>query len=144
MEDVVAQQAAEAGGMGLMSLVFSGLLTLLFVASYWKIFAKAGQPGWASIIPFYNFYVMNKIGGRGPLFLLGLLVPFVNVAVFVMIVHGVSKAFGKGALYTLGIFLAAPVFVPLLAFGAAEYRGGAPKNSVRPPVPKERSLSKAA
>jgi hypothetical protein len=148
MDDTMLQQSVDVAQLtqadsGLMAI--AGLVGLLLVASYWKIFSKAGHPEWAVIVPLYNIYVMNKIGGRGPLFLLAFCIPIVNFAAMLMMTHGISKAFGKGGLYTLGLVLAAPVFLPLLAFGDSKYIGAASEGkSTATPQPEARSLGKAA
>ncbi len=45
--------------MGILYLI----VVVIVIAGIWKTFEKAGQPGWASIVPFYNYYIMEKIGG---------------------------------------------------------------------------------
>ena len=51
----------EAGVGGTTTISISVVVSILFVIGMWKMFAKAGEPGWASIIPFYNLYVLFKI-----------------------------------------------------------------------------------
>jgi hypothetical protein len=51
---------------------------ILMIAACWKIFTKAGQPGWAAIIPIYNWYVLCKIVGRPGWWVILLLIPFIN------------------------------------------------------------------
>ncbi|WP_235853550.1 DUF5684 domain-containing protein [Halosimplex salinum] len=120
----VALQGDGAGAiaaLGLMFFVIPMVLALLAVAGMWKTFTKAGQPGWAAIIPIYNIYVLvAEIAGRDMVWvLLSIFVPF---AVIVPMID-VAKAFGKGAGYGIGLFFLGFVFFPLLGFGDARYRG---------------------
>ena len=60
-------------------LIICLALLIFFIACEWKIFKKAGKPGWASLIPFYSTYVLFEIVyGKGIKFLL-LLIPVFNV-----------------------------------------------------------------
>lgn len=103
----------------IIGLIF-GVLVLI---GMWKIFSKAGVPGWGAIIPFYNMYLLFKISmGNGWLFLL-LLVPFVNIIVGIMAYVKLAAAFNKGAGYALGLIFLNPIFVLMLGFGSAEYIG---------------------
>ena len=88
----------------------------------WKTFAKAGQPGWAAVIPIYNIYVLVvKIADRGVLWvLLGLFIPFALIIPMI----DVAEKFGKGMGYGIGLALLGFIFFPLLGFGDAQYRGG--------------------
>lgn len=126
MDEALMQQNADLAQLQTIyanSMIVSGLMSLLFLASFWRIFSKAGQPGWACLIPFYNLMVMSKIGGRSPVFAFTLLIPLVNLVTGIMIAHGISKAFGKGALFTIGQIFVPFVFLPLLAFGDSKYVG---------------------
>jgi len=98
------------------------LVFILFViAGIWKTFEKAGQPGWACIIPFYNYYIMAKMGGVKNWWLI--FIPLVNIYIIIVILHGVSKAFGKDAGYTVGLIFLGFIFWPMLGFGDARYIG---------------------
>lgn len=89
----------------------------------WKLFKKAGKPGWACIVPFYNLYVLfDIIYGKGVKFLL-LLVPILNVIISVAVSIRTSQVYGKGTgLGVLNLFFPF-VVLPILAFGDAEYKG---------------------
>ncbi len=102
------------------SAIYFALLILFFV-SLWKIFSKAGQPGWASIVPVYNLYVILKIAGKPGWWLLLFLVPLVNFIIFVMAMMGMAKNFGKDGLFAVGMILLSFVFYPILAFGDAKF-----------------------
>lgn len=105
-------------------MIIVALALLIFcVAVMWKVFCKAGEPGWASLIPLYNLYVMTRITwGRGWLFIFGFL-PLGNLifAIFTMI--KLAKVFGKKGGFACGLIFLSIVFLPILAFGKAEYTG---------------------
>ncbi|MBL9215108.1 MAG: hypothetical protein JNG83_06495 [Opitutaceae bacterium] len=109
---------------------------IFFVAAIWKVFVKAGQPGWAAIIPIYNIYILLKIAGRPGWWLLLLLIPLVNLVVSIMVGIDVAKAFGKGAGFGVGLALLGFIFYPILGFGSATYLGaGAGPASGTAPAP---------
>lgn len=98
-------------------------VVILMVVSVWKVFVKAGQPGWASLIPFYNVLVMLQIAGRPGWWLLLFFVPLVNIAVAILVSVDIAKAFGKSTGFGIGLALLAFVFYPVLAFSDAQYVG---------------------
>lgn len=104
-------------------LVASSVGSILLIVALWKIFAKAGEPGWAAIVPIYNLYVLFKlIFGYGWFFLL-LIVPGVNIVVMMILPFLLADTFGKGIGYGCGLLFLAPIFCLILAFGSAEYEG---------------------
>lgn len=105
------------------------VLTVALIVAQWRIFTKAGQPGWASLVPFYNYYVMLQIVGRPAWWLLLLLVPFVNLVVMVVIALDLAKAFGKSEAFGIvGLILFAPIGYMMLGFGKATYQGAGNTN----------------
>lgn len=98
---------------------------LLMVVSGWKVFSKAGQPGWGVLVPFYNLYLMLKIVGRPGWWLLLMFVPVVGAIVGIVVLHDMSKSFGRDVGTTLGLLFLPMVFWPILGFGSAEYEGPA-------------------
>lgn len=104
---------------------FFVFLIVFIIASEWKVFEKAGQPGWAVLIPFYNFYILLKIVGKPEWWLLLLFVPIVNIVIGIYVVHLLSKSFGQGLGFTLGLIILSFIFYPILGFGDAEYIGPA-------------------
>lgn len=104
-------------------LVYLGLI-VLWLASMWKVFAKADQPGWAALVPIYNAYVMLKIGDNPGWYLLLMLVPLVNLYAFGKMYVGIARAFDKGIGWGVGLWFLPFVFFPLLGFGDATYHGG--------------------
>jgi hypothetical protein len=114
----------QEGALAVVGLLFT-LIPLLFalvtLAGMWKVFTKAGQPGWAAIIPIYNVYILvAEVAGRDILWvILSIVIPIVIVIPLI----DVAKAFGKGTGYGIGLWLFAFIFFPLLGFGDARYQG---------------------
>lgn len=98
---------------------------ILMIAAIWKVFSKAGQPGWASLIPIYNLYIMCKIAGRPGWWVLLMLIPLVNVIIAIILLVDISKSFGKGVGFALGLLFLGIIFWPILGFGSAQYQGPA-------------------
>lgn len=98
-------------------------ITVVAIAGMWKMFQKAGQPGWAAIVPFYNFYILLKICGRPGWWLVLFLIPFVNIVIAVITMLDLAKAFGKGVGFALGLIFLGPIFYCILGFGDAQYQG---------------------
>jgi hypothetical protein len=97
------------------------------VYCYWRIFEKAGRPGWLAIIPIVNFVVLLRIIGRSPLWLLVLLIPGVDLAFafffFIWVNWDLGKSFGKGIGFRFGLLFLNIIFVSLLAFDNSHYTG---------------------
>lgn len=121
---VILAQADETGGM------FGGVIGLaiivVMIASMWKVFEKAGHPGWAAIIPIYNIYILLKIIDRPAWWLVLFLVPMVNFAVSIIITLELAKAFGKDIGFGLVLTFLPFIGYPLLGFGDARYTGPSP------------------
>jgi hypothetical protein len=98
-------------------------IVVIFIAGMWRMFSKAGKPGWACIVPIYNVVVMLQIAGRPVWWLLLFFIPFVNVIVGIMVAFDIARAFGKGAMYGIGLAFFGFIFYPLLGFGDADYVG---------------------
>ena len=124
---------------------------VLIVIGWWKIFTKAGEAGWKSIIPYYNVYTQYKLtwkpamfwiglaltlmasfagaaAGEDPNLAISLVVALLNLAVTVIncvSMYWLARSFGKGTGYTIGLILLEPLFMILLGFGDAEYIGNA-------------------
>jgi Family of unknown function (DUF5684) len=110
--------------------------TILMIAAWWKIFTKAGQPGWACIIPIYNLYVWCKIVGRPWWWILLMLIPFVNFIILIILIIDLAKSFGKGVGFGIGLLLLPIIFFPILGFGSARYQGPAAAGPLAPgPAP---------
>lgn len=123
---------------GVMGAVVSFLMTYAFIVfiiailtiiANWKIFTKAGEKGWKSIIPIYNMVILFRISGISPWWILLYLlapVPLIGViASFGLMIYlyiNLAKAFGKGAGFTVGLILLNTIFVMILGFGSSEYQ----------------------
>lgn len=96
---------------------------ILLIICFWKLFKKAGEPGWAALVPLYDSYVMFKIAfGNGWKFLL-LLIPIVNIVFAIMLPFKIAKAFGKSSGFGAGLLFLSFIFYPMLAFSDAKYVG---------------------
>ena len=102
-------------------MIFALAVLVLTIIARWKIYTKAGKPGWASLIPFYTQYCLYDIAwGTGWLFLLGF-VPIVNIVVGIMVNFKLAKAFGKGTGFGFGLLFLNTIFILILGFGDTKY-----------------------
>jgi len=118
----VAQDDGSGGGSaitGLLQLV----LVVLYIAGMWKVFSKAGKPGWAAIIPIYNIIVLLQIVGKPLWWIILFIIPFVNFVIIILVSIEMAKVFGKGTGYGLGLAFLGFIFYPMLGFGDATYVG---------------------
>lgn len=113
---------ALAALLGVTSVIALIMLIIMVIAN-WKIFTKAGKPGWASIVPFYNMYTLFEVAGMNGWMFLLLLIPFVNIVMAIMLCINLTKAFGKSNAFAVGLVLLNPIFSLILAFGNAKYIG---------------------
>lgn len=136
-------QAADCGAG---PVIFGSIFTLVWLAiiaivivSNWKIFTKAGKPGWASIIPIYNIIVLLKITGKPLWWIVLFFIPFVNVIASFFLAFSLAKSFGYDIGFTLGLIFLPIIFYPILAFGDATYIGpvgnGMASSPSAPPMP---------
>lgn len=108
---------------GLLGAIIGLVVGLISLIAMWKVFTKAGKPGWAVLIPIYNFYVLLQIVGRPGWWLIMFLIPGVNVIFLFIVAFDLAKAFGKGAGFALGLIFLNLIFILILGFGDAEYEG---------------------
>jgi hypothetical protein len=135
------------GTAGMVALLIGIPLAILMIVSMWKVFQKAGRPGWAAIVPIYNSWVYFEIAGKPgwwSLLTLGGIVPLLGIvagiAYFVLFIIAsleVAKRFGKSTAFgVLGLVLFPFVGLPMLAFGKDTYKGGsAPTPPAAPATP---------
>lgn len=107
---------------GIVSLILILALLILMFASLWRIYEKAGKPGWASLIPLYNMLVLLEIVGKPWWWLLLLMIPGVNIVLSVWVTNLLSKSFGQGVWFTLGLIFLPFIFWPLLGLGDYKYQ----------------------
>lgn len=119
------EPSAAAGIFGGLAMIVWIALLVLVIAGMWKVFTKAGKPGWACLIPIYNIIVLLEICGRPLWWFILLLIPIVQLIVGIIVSIDVAKSFGKGTGFGLGLAFLGPIFYPLLGFGDATYRGPA-------------------
>ena len=125
--------AGITGGLMVVYWILGCVIGVLGIIAMWKIFTKAGKPGWAAIVPVYNMVVLYQIVGLNPLLLLiliGAIIPFVNflvmIAFFVLnIISSIrlAKVFGKGTGFAVGLIFLPFIFQLILAFDKSEYVG---------------------
>lgn len=96
---------------------------VFYIVSMWRVFEKAGQPGWAAIIPFYNIYILLKVAGQPGWWLILYFIPLVNIVIEIIVQVGVATKFGKGGGFAVGLIFLPFIFYPILAFGDARYQG---------------------
>ena len=98
-------------------------MLVMVVVGLWKMYEKAGKPGWAAIIPIYNVWVLLEIVGRPGWWLLLLFIPVVNFVIWIIIAIDLAKSFGHDILFAIGLMLLPEFFYLILGFGSSEYRG---------------------
>jgi hypothetical protein len=135
----LAQVTYQTSGVGVAALLlWFAVIYAIAVIPYWVIFTKAGQPGWPALIPIYSTYILLKVVGRPGWWLWLFLIPLVNVVIGIIMLNDLSKSFGHGVGFTLGLIFLSLIFLFILAFGSSTYRGaagamGAPASTPPPP-----------
>jgi hypothetical protein len=115
-------------GFGMILVAACVVVGIISLIGMWKVFAKAGQPGWAVLIPVYNIIVLLRVAGLPwywvftPLILIiPLLGAIAYLAWIVWVHHRISTRFGQGVGFTIGLTLLGPIFWLILGFGSAQY-----------------------
>ena len=103
-------------------LIFVLAIAVVMLISMWKIFSKAGQPGWAILVPIYNMVTLLKVVRKPVWWILLMLIPFVNFIIIILVYLELAKVFGKDTGYGLGIVFLPIIFLPMLAFSNSEYQ----------------------
>ena len=121
----------KTGDISTISIVYY----VLVVIAMYRIFTKAGQAGWKSLIPIYNYYILCKIVHYSFFIvvfsivimfipIIGTLIGLIILAISILIInYKLSKRFGHGLLFTIGLLLFQPLFYLILGFGSSKYRG---------------------
>lgn len=104
-----------------MTLINLAILIAVLVGM-WKVFDKAREHGWASLIPFYNLWVLNRIGGKEWYWFIAYFIPLINIIAFLLLSLAVARRFGQPAIFGVGLFLLPFIFYPILGFGSARFR----------------------
>jgi hypothetical protein len=126
MGNMGAMDAATSAGLlaflGAYMFFIFAYVAVLFIIQ-WKVYVKAGKPGWAALIPIYNVYVLTEIVGRPAWWTFMILIPPVFFIFSIIMAIDLAKSFGKDTGFAIGLVLLAPIFYGILAFGNAEYQG---------------------
>ena len=110
------------GGGGIVTLIVYLAIAVVMVVSLWKVFEKAGKPGWAVLIPIYNLIVMLDIVKRPTWWVILFLIPLVNIVVAFILAMDMAEAFGKSKGWGIGMLaILGVVGYPMLAFTDASY-----------------------
>lgn len=118
-------EGAAAGGFLLVYMLVCLAVAVYCIVVNWKVFEKAGEDGWKSIIPIYNSYILYKISwGNGWMFLCSI-IPVIGFVFPLITYYKMAKAFGKGIGFAIGLILVPVVFQSILAFGSDRYYGPA-------------------
>lgn len=112
-------------GVLVIMVIIIAAIALISIIAQWKIYEKAGKPGWAVLIPFYNIIVLLEIVGKPIWWIFLFLIPVVNIVFGIWTTNLLSKSFGKDEAFTVGLILLGFVFYPILGFGDAKYMGPA-------------------
>ena len=121
------QQLATAGLMGLLAglgmgiMLFALAIGVFAVICHWKIYVKAGEPGWACLVPIYNLIVFLKIVNKPWWWLFLMLIPIVNLVIIIIVLNRLSLSFGKNAGFTVGLLFLHIIFFAILAFDKSTY-----------------------
>lgn len=91
-------------------------LGVLELASLWRLYKMAGQPGWAAIVPVYNIVVMLQIVGRPVWWVLLMFIPLVNFVIAIIVILDFAKAYGKSVGYGVAMLFFSFIMYPILAF----------------------------
>ena len=147
LNTLFAALGAVAGVIVVIALVW----VVLNIAATWRIFNKAGEPGWKSIVPIYNNYVLygkvwstvwfwvtlvlNAVvfytqpqavaegASMTALQMVGAVCMIASMVLYILLNYKTAKAFGKGIGFTLGLIFLQPIFLMMLGFGSAQYQG---------------------
>lgn len=144
MEDILSAIIAGLAAYAVVALIWY----IILIVANWKIFTKAGEAGWKSIIPFLNTFVLFKISWNAMMFwvmlgasvlggvftalagdeggflsILALICYLVVLVITIMQVHKLSKSFGHGIGFTLGLLFLSPIFTLILGLGKSQYIG---------------------
>jgi hypothetical protein len=112
-----------SGGMGVVGTFLYIVVIVFYLFCLWRIFAKAGKPGWAAIIPIYNLLVELEIVGRPWYWLLLMFIPIVDIVLGIIVLFRMAKVFGHGVGFGFGLLFLSFIFLPILAFDSSKYLG---------------------
>jgi hypothetical protein len=120
-----SRRTADIAALVAIGSIYGLAIFAVTIAGVWKTFEIAGQPGWASLVPFYNVYVMLRIAGRPSWWLILFLVPVINIYVAYVMCIDIARNFGKGTGFGVGLAFLGFIFFPILGLGGAQYQAAA-------------------
>lgn len=123
MTSLLLSYSAQVTVSSTSTAIVSFIVAILMVIAQWRIFDKAREAGWKSLIPLYNGYILAKIVFGNGLYFFLTIIPCVNFIFLIFQQYKLSKAFGHGAGFTVGLILCAPIFTLILAFEENKYLG---------------------
>jgi len=119
------RQTMSDNAPGILTLLIGLAVVIVVIAGVWKVFTKAGKPGWASLIPIYNAIVILEIAGRPLWWIILYLIPIVNIVVGIIVMLDLARSFGKGPGFGIGLVFLSFIFFPILGLGDSQYVGPA-------------------
>jgi hypothetical protein len=122
LQEEIPYGGGAAAAFGTLFMLCWLAFMVLMIASVWMIFSKAGEPGWAAIIPIYNLIVLLNVVGKPLWWFLLLCIPFVNLVVGIILSLELAKKFGKDTGFGIGLIFLPFIFYPILGFGSARYQ----------------------
>jgi len=122
-QSAVSYEYSSQGSLGTVPTLIILALIVFMIAAIWKVFTKAGEPGWACLVPIYNIIVLLKISGKPIWWIVLFIIPIVNFIISLLVSLGLAKNFGKGGGFGVGLWLLGPIFFPILGFGDAKFVG---------------------
>ncbi len=102
-------------------LLFYFAVTLFMIIIQWKLFVKAGEPGWASLVPIYNAVVLMQISGKPGWWVILMFVPFANIVVIILMDIGLARNFRRSDAFAIGLIFLPIIFLAVLAFDSSRY-----------------------
>jgi hypothetical protein len=120
-DNTAATVGAAIGGMMVLGICL--VIAAIMIAGLWKVFVKAGQPGWACLVPIYNVYTLVLIAGKPGWWTLLYFVPFVNIVVGVLVAISVAKSFGRSAAFGVFLLFFLGIGYLIIGFGGDRYLG---------------------
>ncbi|MEI7683264.1 MAG: DUF5684 domain-containing protein [Candidatus Saccharibacteria bacterium] len=122
--NVTTTSSGTSSVAGILIMLLYLVVLVVAIAAMWKIFVKAGEEGWKSLIPIYNTWVLIEISGKPGWWLLLMLIPFVNFVVWIIVALELAKRFGKSTAFAIfGLIIFSLVGYLMLGFGDAKYDG---------------------
>lgn len=117
-----SSSSSGGGASAVFLIILYVAIAVIAIAGMWKTFSKAGQPGWAALIPILNIIVLIKLVKRPIWWIILMIIPCVNIVVGIILLWDLVKAFGKGAGMFILFLLLGPIGWLVLGFGKAEYQ----------------------